>query len=325
VKSVSWWSPDVLVSYSGPLWELQAVEVRSRPRVGGAAPALPAPEAAAFVDAGVDPVAFQSYLRDNDLALIVSRNVTTRDDADRQQPLNLRVPGGAETLYAAGTVYDVPYIQFFQGDFLRGDKGCCGTDPKPGRRVLARPLHEAAALACDPPSPTGPAGSKSIALDGSMAALVPAGRSLSWQLTGPAPAHEGIVRERYWLSFQPGEIRVCASCHGVNRLDQAGNPPPVNKPEALVALLRSWTACAPASPLLRSTKVAKIDPVTPALSTVLPLDPVADLYLPSFIPGSVDPDSTVLGDRLRPLVFYGVPGSRIVKLVKSGGSVRIVF
>jgi len=24
-----------------------------------------------------------------------------------------------------------------------------------------------------------------------------------------------VVRERYWLTFQPGEVRVCAACHGV--------------------------------------------------------------------------------------------------------------
>ena len=49
-----------------------------------------------------------------------------------------------------------------------------------------------------------------------------------------------VVRERYWLTFQPGEIRVCASCHGVNSKDQANAPVPTNPPEALRDFLRYW-------------------------------------------------------------------------------------
>jgi hypothetical protein len=48
------------------------------------------------------------------------------------------------------------------------------------------------------------------------------------------------VRERNWLSFQPGEIRVCSSCHGPSELDQAGSAPPVNQPKALLDLLEHW-------------------------------------------------------------------------------------
>ena len=48
------------------------------------------------------------------------------------------------------------------------------------------------------------------------------------------------MRERYWLTFQPGEIRVCASCHGLNSRDQANAPAPTNPPEALRDFLRYW-------------------------------------------------------------------------------------
>jgi len=37
-----------------------------------------------------------------------------------------------------------------------------------------------------------------------MAAIVPARRALSWQLTDTNGT--GVVRERYWITFQPGEI-----------------------------------------------------------------------------------------------------------------------
>ena len=73
-----------------------------------------------------------------------------------------------------------------------------------------------------------------------MAALVPAERALSWHLTNGAGTP--VVRERYWLTFQPGEIRVCTSCHGLNSLDQSspGSTAPQNPPEALRSLLQWW-------------------------------------------------------------------------------------
>ncbi len=39
---------------------------------------------------------------------------------------------------------------------------------------------------------------------------------------------------------QPGEVRVCASFHGLNNISQAGGAEPVNTPEALLQLLESW-------------------------------------------------------------------------------------
>ncbi|HEY6166447.1 MAG TPA: hypothetical protein VI454_00315, partial [Verrucomicrobiae bacterium] len=65
-----------------------------------------------------------------------------------------------------------------------------------------------------------------------------AGRAMTWQLTGVT--NEAVVRERYWVTFRPGEVRTCANCHGINAKDQAGNPPPSNPPLALQQLLRRW-------------------------------------------------------------------------------------
>jgi hypothetical protein len=87
-------------------------------------------------------------------------------------------------------------------------------------------------------TPDAPVGSVRIALDGSVAAIVPARRAMSWQTTDPVGTP--VVRERYWLTFQPGEIRTCANCHGVNQRDQAGQLPSENPPEALRELLRQW-------------------------------------------------------------------------------------
>ena len=234
-KSVSYWDPDVLVSYSGELWELQPVEVRATPRPAATTASLVAPELDAFNQAGVSPEALRSYLTANDLALIVSRNVTTRDDFDLQQPFNLRVAGGgAQTIGAPGTIYDVTAMQLFQADLIRGLGGT--EEPDPGRRVLAQPLHDPAVQ--NPPT-SGPPGSVAVAPDGSVAAFVPTSRALSWQLTDGDGV--GVVRERYWLTFQPGEIRVCTSCHGLSEFDQAGNGPPQNTPAALVQLLGWWS------------------------------------------------------------------------------------
>ena len=234
---LSWWSPDERLSYDGLMWELDPVEVRSRQRPARIVVQLPAPEQLIFAQEGVDPETFKTYLRQRDLALIVSRNVTGRDAGDRQQPFNLRVPGGVQTIGAPGKVYDIAYLQLFQGDLLRGI-GLRNSAPTPGRRSLAQLMHEPLADNVPTTSPTAPPSSVRIATDGSVAAIVPARRALSWQTTDVTGVP--VVRERYWITFQPGEIRTCANCHGVNRVDQAGRSPATNPPEALRELLRQW-------------------------------------------------------------------------------------
>jgi hypothetical protein len=236
-KSVSYWDPDVLVSWSGRMWELYPVEVRPRtvPPLT-VEPPLPTPEANVFAAANVDPQEFQQDLREKGLALVVARDVTTRDVADEQQPYNLRVPGGVENAPSGAPVFDVTHLQLFQADLIRGIFG--PETPRPGRRVLGQPMHSVPADA-NPASPGAPVAAVALGLDGSAAALVPAHRAMSWQLT----ASDGtpVVRERYWLTFQPGEIRVCGSCHGLNSEDQAGNPAPTNEPQALGMLLTHWS------------------------------------------------------------------------------------
>ncbi len=234
VRNVTYWDPDVMVTQNGALWELQPAEIRTRTKPARLVASVKAPEQNAFNIAGVNVESFKTYLRQNDLALIVSRDVTTRDSADRQQPFNLRVQGtNKQTLGASGQIYDIAHMQIFQGDQVRA---YAQFNDESGRRVLAQPLHDG--FAKNPPNPGSPQSSVKLGTDGSMAALVPARRALSWQLTNTAGT--GIVRERYWLTFQPGEIRVCASCHGENSHDQAGNPPPENTPQALIDLLRYW-------------------------------------------------------------------------------------
>ena len=241
-KSVSWYDPDVLRSYSGELWELDPVEVRARPRPAITKPVMPSVEASVFAQESVHIPALKEYLKSKNLALIISRNVTTRDHADIQQPFNLRVNTnagvGVQTIGAPGTIYDVRYLQLFQGDLIRGMGMQQATStPSAGRRVLAQALHDANAAAVQPPT-TGPAGSVKLGQDGSMAAFVPARRAVTWHLSSPSSTP--VVRERYWLDFQPGEICTCTSCHGVNTRDQANQPPPTNEPEALRTLLQHW-------------------------------------------------------------------------------------
>ncbi len=239
VKTLRYWSPDVEVTYTGPLWELNAVEVRPRARPARLQETLPGPEQQIFAQAGVALADLQAYLRANDLALLVTRDATTRDDFDRQQPFNLRVASGNhQSTGAAGTIYDIAFLQIFQGDQLRGWTGCCGSQPLPGRRVLAQFLHDPAAVAANPALPGAAAAGFAIAADGSAAAFVPARRALTWQLTDAQGV--GVVRERYWVSFQPGEIRVCSSCHGLSQFDQAGRTAPTNPPQALLQLLTHW-------------------------------------------------------------------------------------
>jgi hypothetical protein len=64
------------------------------------------------------------------------------------------------------------------------------------------------------------------------------GEPLTWQLTDRS--RTAVVRQRYWVTFQPGEVRVCAYCHGLNEKDQAGHTAPTNPPQALLQLLQYW-------------------------------------------------------------------------------------
>jgi mono/diheme cytochrome c family protein len=237
-RTVTWFDPDnftVTPSFTGNLWELEPVEVVSRTRPGRAAGGeIGQPEISVFTDLGVNMEAFQAWMRERNLALIVSRNVTSRDNADTQQPYNLEVAGGnARTVKTGSTsrVYQIKDLQIFQADHVRGYAS------REGRRAIPRPMHS---LPVANPNAGSVPGSVAIAADGSTAALVPARKALTWQLTDPTG--EPVVRERVWVTMQPGEVRVCATCHGSNNVDQAGRSASAinNPPQALRQLLTQW-------------------------------------------------------------------------------------
>ena len=235
----------ILVTNTGPLWELAPVEIRTNNPPPVLANPINATELAVFASEGVDVALFQKYLRVNNLALVVSHNVTKRDRADRQQPFNLRIAGTTNVTWGPTNtgvtnpkLYDIAHIQFLQADQRRG-LARSATNFLPGRRILATPLHEPAAD--NVPDANGLTGSLKLADDGSFAALVPARRAMTHHLLGTND--ESIVKERYWITYQPGEIRTCKNCHGINTADQTlTNGPPNNPPQALSDLLKYWKA-----------------------------------------------------------------------------------
>ncbi len=228
-------------TFNGPLWQLQPREVRPTVRPAAAVPKMEQPEQGVFISAGVSPLALKSWLRSRQLALMSVRNVTQRDGADFQQPTNLSVPEGVSSILSdGGPVYEVKALQMLQGEYLRGYASPGGA-VRDGRRIKATPQH---GVTGNPPPPPGmPDGSSAIAADGSVAALVPARRATSWQLLDPSGSP--VVRERYWLSFQAGEIRSCTSCHGVNVQDHLQQPAAINPPAALSLLLENVKSMAP--------------------------------------------------------------------------------
>lgn len=237
--TLSYYDPDVLVSYTGPLWELQPVEVVRRDVPPMTEETLLDPEAQIFAEENIDADLFKSYLKTHNLAVAVMRDVTTRDELDKQQPYNLKVAGSPhQTIGTNGTLYEMSHMQFVQADQIRGSGGTA--NPDAGQRVIAQFLHDQKAMDNNIPLPTAPEGSAEIYPDGSVAFFVPARRAVSWQSL--APDETPVVRERYWITFQPGEIRACGGCHGVNEQDQAGQLPSVIKPEAFRQLLRHWDA-----------------------------------------------------------------------------------
>ncbi len=233
------------------LWELDPVELRPQPAPPKTTmEALAAPEMAMVNEvaqaAGLSGSALlaelQDYLRKNELALITMRNVTRRDGFDLQQPFNLRVRGGVQSVKSGSgaRIFDVDHLQLFEGLQLRGTPNDC-------RRPIAQPMR-ALAVAGKPVNPGTPPlpGAVKIAADGSAAAFVPARRAMTWQLVDSAnpgdatKGTDGIVRERVWLSFQPGEVRTCTACHGMSDKDQTGSTGPTNPPAALKQLLEHF-------------------------------------------------------------------------------------
>lgn len=268
-KSITWWNPDSLSSFNGVLWELEAVEVvaRTRPSGSAAAAALEAPERAVLAEEQVSEAALRQWLKSNNLSLIVTRNQTSRDRGDTQQPFNLQVPGGVKTAKSSGRVYDISHYQVLQGNQVRAYSNF-----NSGRRVIAQPMT---ANSNNVANPGGPAGSVKIAADGSTAVFVPANRALTWQTTDASG--EAIVRERVWVTMQPGEIRTCAGCHGENSVNQVNAAEATNKPEALRALLRQWKQATGGGPTL----VNGSQPLTPTRNTSATSQPVVAGSAPS--------------------------------------------
>ena len=218
--------------------EIDPVEVIARAKPQKPVVPLATQEQNVFDQETVSVANFQAYMRNNNLALIVSRNLTTRDKADTQQPFNLRITGmTTETISKPGKIYDISFLQIFQADALRGYTFHSNT-PEAGRRLFANQMHDPAVH--NPPAAGSPAGGVQLGSDGSMAAFVPARRAMTWQTTSQSGTPGS--RERYWLSFQPGEIRTCTSCHGINENSQSNQPAPTNEPEALHTLLQYWKA-----------------------------------------------------------------------------------
>jgi hypothetical protein len=257
--NLSYYAGGQLISYSpngttSPLWELDPVEVASRTKPAQLGTSIPAVEQTVFDEVGVHAPTMQNYLKARNLALLVSRDSTRRDSADKQQPYNLKVAWSAtQTLGAVVNgvtqkVYDIGWMQFMQADAIRGytlDSTIPNNLPAPGRRVLPVPLHQANALAENPPVVGAPAGAVKLGNDGSWAAVLPAGRAMTWHLVDGAGT-KSQVKERYWVTFAPGEVRTCAVCHGVNTKDQSNAlGAPTNKPAALYTLLNYWKAANP--------------------------------------------------------------------------------
>jgi hypothetical protein len=173
VKSITYFDNSMYrqVTYNGKMWELQPVEIRTHAAPPVTSEELPAIEQNVLEEelggaAGVQ--ALKTYLRENNLALVVSRDVTVR--ADKQQDFNLKVKwSDHQTAEAGSTPKELAYMQFFEGKQLRGFR-----EGNNGRRVLARHMDSFE----NPTDEAAPESSVRLGDDGSMAAFVPAARAL---------------------------------------------------------------------------------------------------------------------------------------------------
>ena len=237
------------VEFAGDFWELDPVELVSRPEPALHRCELPAPEQEVFNAHDVPLDEMLDFLRLHRLGLIAVRDATSRDDADKQQPYSLRAradefgPGVERRGNDSSQVREIGGIEFFQGDQVRGIglDAEPGRAPKPGRRVLAVPLRDDIATRLNREFASRRSGGASASTvpvfsDGSAVAFVPAERALVWQLLD-GETDAPLVRERYWITLASGEVRVCDGCHGVNTLNQSGVGPSLHSPLALRELL----------------------------------------------------------------------------------------
>ncbi len=335
IKTITYWDNQsyTQLNYSGPMWELDPVEIRTRTRPQRHATPLPAIERQILSEElggqnGIDQLL--KFLEARNLALIVSRDVTRR--ADRQQDVSLRVAGGTAQTADPGTPpVDLLYMQFFQGDLIRGYN-----QYRAGRRPIAQPMRDG----LNPNLTGAPPTSVKLASDGSMAALVPARRALSWQMT--KPNGDAVVKERYWVTFAPGEIRSCTNCHGLNTNDVVlRQPAPTNPPQALRDLLRWYKTTFPMAinrianvsaasydaALLASESIAVAFGSNLATSTA-----VANGSLPTTLAGTTVKVKDSAGvERLSPLFFVSptqvnyqvpigtLPGLALITITNSAG------
>ena len=254
--NVSYYVGATLVTYSGPAWELDPAEVVARTApTAPSAPAIHPTTAAQFAAAGVDIPTFQNYLTTNNAALSVSFDVTKRDRHDKQQPYNLRVSWSGHQTTGTGTtggLYDIAWMRFYQADLRRGYALTTAT-PIPGRRVVATPLHDT--MSHNVQTAGAPAGAVRIGDDGSVAAILPAGKAMTWDMLANDLPKTSQVKERFWVTFQRGEIRTCTNCHGINTQDQAGAAAPTNPPAALADLLAFWRTTHPSGTMQFATSL----------------------------------------------------------------------
>jgi len=93
-------------------------------------------EQTVFDEEKVHAPTFQNYLRAQNLALVVNRNSTRRDAADKQQPYNLKVAwSNTQTLGIGGKIYDIGWVQIMQADAIRAFTQ--SSNPRPRRSQAA--------------------------------------------------------------------------------------------------------------------------------------------------------------------------------------------
>ncbi len=167
-------------------------------------------------------------------------------------------------------------------------------------------------------------------------------------VTGPgvAVSSSGVNRGTFFgTPYMIVSVTVAADAPPVPRTLLADNGTVISAVSGGIEVLAS----SPAPSLLRSDVVTSIDPVTPALSGIFPLDATGpdafpgtgegtlrelpgtddddDLYVPEVPSGFLDPDEGVAADLSRPLVFYRLtdPSAELHLNRTSSGRIEIVY
>ena len=225
-KSISYWDNQSYrqLSYSGPLWELDPVEVRARPRP-------PRHQQSAAGDRDADPARRARRRRgDRSPARLPRRAQPGADRQPQRHPPRRPAAGLQPARSPAARRRPSPRARRrSRSPTCSSSRATSSAATRSSTRAGGRSRSCCTTACCRRSAARRRAACGWPRTAASRRWCRPAARS-----PGSSPTADGtpVVRERYWVTFAAGEMRVCTNCHGVNTHRRRARPAGADQPAA---------------------------------------------------------------------------------------------